>query len=178
MAHTDVVASNRGWFLTLGIVLLVVGVFSVLFPFILTLTAEILVGIGLTAGGLALLFHSFSERNWSGFFWELLMGVLYLVGGLYFLFNPLGGIIAFTMALAAIFIVDGVFRILLGLKARPHSGAIWLIFGGVVSIVLGGMIWANLPGSAIWAIGMLLGINLAFAGASFIALGTSAYAPK
>lgn len=178
MAQADVVSTHRGWFLGLGIALLIIGFLAILFPLIFTLTVEILVGFSLLVGGILVLVHGFSERTWGGFLWEMLVGALYTVAGLYFIFNPLGGMVAFTVALAAFFVVDGVFRIIMGIKARPHSGAIWAIIGGVVSIILGILIWSGLPGSAVWAIGTLLGINLAFAGATFIALGVSRFAPK
>ncbi|WP_170984148.1 HdeD family acid-resistance protein [Rhodoligotrophos defluvii] len=178
MTTTDFTGPNRRWFLALGIALLVIGFLAILFPLVFTLTAQILVGMAMLVGGIAVLVHAFGERSWSGLLWEILVGALYVIAGLYFIFDPLGGMIAFTIALAAFFIVDGVFRIIMGVKARPHSGAIWAIIGGVLSILLGILIWSGLPGSATWAVGTLVGINLAFAGAAFVAMGTSAFAPK
>jgi len=178
VAQTDYVSTSKGWFLGLGIFLIVVGILAVLFPLIFTLTAQFLVGLAMLASGVAILFHAFKEQSWSGFLWETLIGVLYCVGGLYFIFDPLGGMIAFTLALAAFFIVDGIFRVIMGVKARPHSGAVWAIIGGVISIALGLLIWSDLPGSATWTVGTLIGINLLFAGGTFISLGTSAFAPR
>ncbi|WP_342643114.1 HdeD family acid-resistance protein [Rhodoligotrophos ferricapiens] len=178
MADTNSITTNRRWFVALGIALLVIGFLAIIFPIVFTLTAQVLVGIAMLVGGIAVLVHAFSERSWGGLIWEILVGALYVIAGLYFIFDPLGGMVAFTIALAAFFIVDGVFRIIMGVKARPHSGAVWAIIGGIVSILLGVLIWSGLPGSATWAVGTLLGINLAFAGATFLAMGTSAFGPR
>lgn len=178
VTQTDITSTSKGWFLALGIFLLAIGVLAILFPLIFTLTAQFLVGLAMLVSGIAILIHAFKEPSWSGFLWECLLGILYALGGLYFILDPLGGMIAFTLALAAIFIIDGVFRVLMGIKARPHSGAIWAIIGGLVSIALGLLIWSDLPGSATWTVGTLIGINLLFAGGTFVALGTAAFAPK
>jgi uncharacterized membrane protein HdeD (DUF308 family) len=178
VAQTDIATTSKGWFLGLGIFLIVVGVLAILFPLVFTLTAQVLVGLAMLASGIAVLIHAFKETTWSGFLWELLVGALYTFAGLYFIFDPLGGMIAFTLALAACFIVDGIFRIVMGVKARPHNGALWAIIGGVISIILGVLIWSELPGSASWVVGTLIGINLLFAGGTFVALGTSTFAPK
>ncbi len=168
------VSGNRGWFIVLGIVMIVLGALAILFPWIMTLAAELLVGIALVIGGATMIVHAFSERSWGGVLWEALLGILYLVGGLYFLFLPGVGAVALTVALSAIFIVDGILRAIMGTRLKPRSGWGWLVAGGVVSAILGVMLFAGLPGTAVWAIGLLLGINLVFSGAAFLALGASA----
>ncbi len=87
--------------------------------------------------------------------------------------NPLGGAVTLTVILAIVLVVDGVFRSILAFQVRPRTGWMWLLFGGLVSIVLGIMIWQQLPSSALWILGLLLGINLIFSGVTFLMLGNS-----
>lgn len=169
----QMIVENRGWFVGLGIALMVLGALAVLFPWFTTLAAELLVGVALLVGGIVMVVHAFNERSWGGVLWEALLGILYIVGGVYFLFFPSMGALALTVVLAAIFIVDGVLRAIMGVRLRPRGGWFWLVLGGVVSVALGVLLFAGLPGTALWAVGLLLGINLIFAGAAYLALGTS-----
>jgi uncharacterized membrane protein HdeD (DUF308 family) len=102
-----------------------------------------------------------------------LIGLLYLAGGAVLWLNPLGGAVTLTVILAVVLVVDGVFRSILAFQVRPRTGWTWLLFGGIVSIILGIMIWRQLPSSALSILGLLLGINLIFSGLSFLMLGNT-----
>jgi uncharacterized membrane protein HdeD (DUF308 family) len=121
--------------------------------------------------------HAFAARSWGGFFLGLLVGLLYLATGVVLWVNPIGGVIALTAFLAAVLVVDGIFRSVMAFQIRPRTGWLWLLFGGVIGIILGLMIWQQLPSSAVWMLGLLLGINLVFSGVSFLMLGSAAAAP-
>jgi uncharacterized membrane protein HdeD (DUF308 family) len=96
--------------------------------------------------------------------------------GLVVWFNPIGGVVALTAFLAAVLVVDGIFRSVLAFQVRPRAGWVWVLIGGILSIVLGVMIWQQLPSSALWVLGLLLGINLIFSGVSFLMLAFSKHA--
>jgi uncharacterized membrane protein HdeD (DUF308 family) len=169
----DAIAHHRGWFIFLALLLILAGAAAIAFPLLGTLAVEVWAAIAFLIAGVAQTVHAFAARSWGGFLLGLLVGLLYLATGVMLWLNPIGGIIALTAFLAAVLVVDGVFRSAMAFRIRPRSGWIWLLFGGIVSIILGIMIWLQLPSSALWMLGLLLGINLVFSGATFLMLSSA-----
>jgi uncharacterized membrane protein HdeD (DUF308 family) len=130
-------------------------------------------GHRLVIAGVAQTIHAFAARSWGGFFWGLLVGLLYLAAGIVMWLNPIAGVVTLTVFLAAVLVVDGIFRSILAFQIRPRAGWFWLLLGGIVGIVLGLMIWQQLPSSALSVLGLLLGINLVFSGFTFLMLAMS-----
>jgi uncharacterized membrane protein HdeD (DUF308 family) len=164
------VTENRGWFIALGIVLLIAGTAAILFPFLSTIAAKLALGWILLLAGVVNIVHAFGTSGWRGFFWNLLVGVLFALAGAYLAFFPLTGILTLTILLAALFIAEGVLEIVLAFHVRPQSGWGWVLLSGVIAVAVGVMIALELPTSAIWAIGVLTGINLIASGWSFIGI--------
>jgi len=164
------IADNWGWFLALGVVLLIAGVAAVAFPLLSTIAAKIALGWIFLVGGAVLVIHAFSIQQWRGFLLSLLIGVLYLVAGGWLAFFPFTGIITLTLLLAALFFTEGVLEVIMAVRVRPHEGWVWLLLSGLVAIAVGVLIAAELPSSATWAIGLLAGINLLTTGVSFVVL--------
>jgi uncharacterized membrane protein HdeD (DUF308 family) len=167
------IARHWGWFLTLGILLVLIGMAAIAFPFLSTIAAKIAIGWLFLVAGVVDVFHAFYVKRWAGFFWNLLIGLLYLVAGAWLAFFPLTGILTLTIIIAALFIAEGIMKLIMGFRVRPHEGSGWVIFSGLVAIVAGFLIALNLPASAVWALGLLAGINLLFSGWSFIYLALS-----
>jgi uncharacterized membrane protein HdeD (DUF308 family) len=109
-------------------------------------------------------------KEWRGFLLELLSAVLYLGVGLMLLVDPLKGALALTLILAVFLLVEGIFKIITAFRVRDHRGWGWLLASGIVSVVLGVMIWAQWPASGLWVIGLLVGIQLLFTGWSLVML--------
>jgi len=168
------VREKRGWFIALGIILILIGTAAIVSPFLATLTTKILVGWILVFSGIAQVIHAFWAKDWGGFFWELLIGLLQTAAGILLLVYPIAGIIALTIFLAATFIAEGVMRVILAFNIKPQAGWGWVLFGGIVSFAVGAMLWAELPSSALWAIGLLVGVNIAMAGWSLLMLAIAA----
>jgi uncharacterized membrane protein HdeD (DUF308 family) len=168
------VSENKTWFLILGILLIVLGVIAVTFPLLMTIAAKIFLGWLFLVGGIVQIFHAFSTRGWSEFFLDLLIGVLYLIAGAWLAFFPLTGIFTLTVLLALTFIVHGVLQAGMGLRMRPQEGWVWLLFAGIVAVALGILILAQLPSSAVWAIGLLVGVNLMVSGWAYVFLALAA----
>ena len=164
----------KGWFFALGALLVLTGTAAIILPHVATLSIELFAGGILLVASIFQIIHAFSAKNWMGFAWELLMGIIYLVGGVFMITNPLAGILALTIILAATFVAEGAVRAVLALRIRPNDGWGWLLLGGIVSILVGLMIFAKFPSSALWAIGLLVGINFVMAGWSFIMLPLAA----
>ena len=167
-AAKQTVADNWGWFLTLGIVLVVAGIAAIMFPLVSTIAAKIALGWIFLAAGIVMIIHAFSIQKWGGFLMELLLGVLYLFAGGWLAFFPFTGIVTLTIVLAALFLVEGVLEVVMGFRVRPHEGWGWLVFSGLIAVAVGLLIAAELPSSAVWAIGLLAGVNLLSTGISFI----------
>jgi uncharacterized membrane protein HdeD (DUF308 family) len=169
-AAKQTMADNWGWFLTLGIVLVVAGIAAIMFPLVSTIAAKIALGWIFLAAGVVMIIHAFSIQKWGGFLMELLLGVLYLFAGGWLAFFPFTGIVTLTILLAALFLAEGVVEVIMGFRVRPHEGWGWLVFSGLIAVAVGLLIAAELPSSAVWAIGLLVGVNLLSTGISFIVL--------
>ena len=174
----DEISHHRGWFIFLGLVLILAGAAATAFPLLGTLAVAVSIAIAFAIAGLAQTVHAFAARSWSGFLLDLLIGLLYLAAGVVLWLNPLGGAVTLTVILAVVLVLDGVFRSILAFQVRPRTGWVWLLLGGIVSIILGIMIWHQLPSSALWILGLLLGINLMFSGLTFLKLASTKGSPE
>jgi uncharacterized membrane protein HdeD (DUF308 family) len=164
------VTENWGWFMGLGIVLLVAGLAAIAFPLLSTIAAKIALGWIFLIGGIVLVIHAFSAKQWQGFLLGLLIGLLYVLAGGWLAFFPFTGIITLTLLLAALFLAEGVLEVIMAMRVRPHDGWVWLLLSGLVAVAVGVMIAAELPSSAAWAIGLLTGINMISTGMGFVVL--------
>ena len=141
----DQVAQNSGWFIFLALLLIVAGADAIAFPVLSTFAVELWAAIAFAVAGVAQTIHAFAARSWGGFLWDLLVGLLYLAAGVVLWLNPLAGMVPLTVFLAAVLVVVGVFRSVLAFQIRPRAGWFWLLFGGIVGIVLRVMISRQLP---------------------------------
>ncbi len=153
------------WILMLvfGVVLIALGVAAMSAMFIATLATVLVLGILFLTGGVVDIVNAFWARRWRGFWVNLLVGILYLVMGFLMTQRPLASAAAFTLMIAAVLFVGGFFRIAITLIERFH-GWVWGLINGVISVVLGVMIWREWPDSALWVIGLFVGIDMMFAG--------------
>ena len=165
---------GRGWFVALGVLLILTGIGALAFPLVATLSMELLVGSAMLAGGVFTLIHAFRAKEWSGFFWEMILAAIYILGGVVFLANPFGGVIALTLLLGCFFVAEGVARMVLAFRVRPERAWGWVLASGALSMLLGILVIAGMAnGSSLVFIGVLVGINMIFAGTSFIAFGNA-----
>jgi uncharacterized membrane protein HdeD (DUF308 family) len=163
-------------FLVEGILLLVLGVLAIAIPQIATLAAEILFGWIFLAAGIAGLFTTFWMRAAPGFWWSLLSALLAIAAGIVLLLYPLSGALSLTLVLIVFFIIEGVASIMFALEHKRELSGRWgfMLLSGIVDLILAGIIFAGLPGTATWAIGLLIGINMVFGGAALIAMALHA----
>jgi uncharacterized membrane protein HdeD (DUF308 family) len=162
----------RHWKLLLGMGLLcdVVGLWAILVPAVASISVAILVGWVLVVGGIVQLGHLFRARPARREWWRVLVASLTILAGIWILIFPLSGTITLTVVLVAWLWMVGGLRLLAWWRIREREENTWLtLVSGIVSIVLGVLIWADLPSSATWAIGLLVGIELVFTGSALIA---------
>lgn len=171
---------SRHWKLWLieGILLVVLGLIAVAVPVIAGLTVTILFGWLFLISGIVGLFTTFAMRHAPGFWWSLLSAVLGIVVGAWLLIQPGLGLVSLTYLLIVFFIVEGIATILFALEhRRALSGRWgWMLPSGIVDLFLAGVIVAGLPGTVEWALGLIVGINMVFGGASMIGMALAAHA--
>jgi uncharacterized membrane protein HdeD (DUF308 family) len=164
---------NWAWFLGLGIMLVLLGLFALIWSVAATVAVVKVTGWLLAFGGALELGHSLWRRQWAGFFVDFFSGVLYLLVGLVMATKPIRSAEALTLVLALFLLIDGIFRIATAFVARLQH-RLWLAVNGAISSLLGLMILGDLPGDGLWVIGTFVGIDLIFNGWSLIALGGAA----
>ncbi len=172
------IQENWGWFLALGIALVIGGIILIAAPLATSIAVTILIAAVLFVGGLVQIYNSFKTQGTSSFLWNLITGIIAVIGGIVIYLNPLAGTFALTLVIAAIFVAQGVSQILLAYKLKPHEGWVWVLIAGIVSLAAGVMIWMDLPGSAAWALGLIAGISVLVNGWSYIAIALAARAAK
>jgi uncharacterized membrane protein HdeD (DUF308 family) len=175
-AFAESLRSHWVIFLIEGLLLVVLGALAILVPPIATLGITILIGWIFLISGIMGLVTTFWARQAPGFWWSLVSAVLGIAAGLVLLVWPVHGVISLTMVLIAFFIIEGVASILYALDHRKRTSGRWgwMLFSGIVDLVLAGIILAGLPGTAAWALGLLVGINMLFGGAALIAMALHA----
>jgi uncharacterized membrane protein HdeD (DUF308 family) len=168
----DEVRKHSTWFLVIGIALVILGMIAIGYAVEMTIVSVLFLGWLLIIGGIFEVIHGFSRRQWSGFFINLLAGVLYAVAGAVMIANPALAAVSLTLLIAIILIVAGLFRLVVAFSTPLHHRG-WLILNGVISILLGVMIWRSWPVSGLWVIGMFIGIDMIFDGWTEIMLALS-----
>jgi len=165
------------WFLAEGVVLVILGLLAVMTPFIAGVAATLFIGWLFLFAGVSGLIFTYKERTAPGFWWALLSSAIAVLAGLSLISNPLVGLFSLTFVLIAYFLIDGVLTIMLGLGYRGHAPQRWqwVVFSGVIDLILAALLISGLPGTALWAVGLLVGIDLAFGGASIIAMALAAH---
>jgi len=163
-------------FLSEGIILGVLGLGAVFAPLIAGLAATVLLGWLFVAAGLAGLIITLRTRGAPGFVWAVLSATLALLAGAALVWSPLAGLATLTFVLTAYFAIDGVFMIVLSLSHRRELSAKWewMLINGVIDLFLAGMIILGLPGTLVWAFGLIVGFDLLFGGATLASMALGA----
>lgn len=167
------VRQYRNLFIIEGIIFTLLGVLAITIPGFFTLGAELFIGVLFIVAGLVQGWRTFQTKGVPGFIWSVIISIIYILAGLALLSHPVQGILTLTFILTFFFIIDGIANIILGLEFRPHGVWGWRIFSGVISLFLAYLIYAGWPGSAVWLIGLLVGINLLFVGFTQLVLAFS-----
>lgn len=169
----DQLHRRRGWYLLLGILLVISGIIAISFSLLATVISMVFIGVQLVVAGVFLAGFAFTITRWGGFFLDLLMGILYAVTGVLILANPAAGAVALTLMIAMFLLFGGISRIVLALIERfPRWG--WTFWLGVVDVLLGLAIWSQWPLSGLWVIGLFVGLEMLFNGWSLVMLSAAA----
>jgi uncharacterized membrane protein HdeD (DUF308 family) len=167
-AETTVGAVRKvsGWSMLWGILMFICGILAISLPLASSIGIVILLAWLILFAGISHLIFAFQCHSVGGFLWQLLLAVVYGVAGVYMLMNPLLGVLSLTLVLAIFLLFEGILEIALYLRIRRVRHAGWVLFDGIVTLILGILIWVQWPSSSVWVIGTLVGISLMFSGIS------------
>ena len=168
--HLIPLRRSWGWLMAEGIVLIILGVIGLGAVALLSLASAIWFGAMIFVGGIVVLIDAFRHQGWKSRLWHILIGVAYVAVGVMTFVNPLVATASLTLLAGAALVATGVLRLIVAFQNRelPYWG--WVAFSGVLSLLLGGMILAQWPGSSLWVLGTFLAIELIFQGWAAIAL--------
>ena len=149
-------------FLVHGVIMMILGVLAVIWPQITTVAVDVYVGWMFLLSGIVGLVTMFLAPSIPAFLWSLLTAALSLIVGVLLLWHPIQGVVSLTLVLIAFFIVEGIFQIAAAIRYRDaFSGSWgWMVMSGIADLVLAWLIISGWPGTASWAIGLIVGVNL------------------
>jgi uncharacterized membrane protein HdeD (DUF308 family) len=159
----------------IGLILILLGIGAIAVPAVSTIVAETWVALILISAGTAKLIYGFQTRNQGGFIWKLLLSILYIATGVMLFVYPLTGVLTLTLLLGSFLLTEGVFELILAFRLRPQQNWTWVLGDGIITLLLGGMIWFQWPFNAPWLIGTLIGASVLFTGISRVMLSFNAH---
>jgi uncharacterized membrane protein HdeD (DUF308 family) len=169
--QTDVaIRKSTGWVIGLSIALIILGILAIFMPTIASAIFTLTLGWIVLASGVVMIIQAFQARPIRGFWLSLLVGIFYVIAGIYILFNVGAALLALTFAFGILFIVEGVFTIIMAFTNRAGHRMSWLVaLNGIVTLILGIMVLNRFPFSALWLIGLYVGISILMSGVSILA---------
>lgn len=157
-----------------AILLIVFGFLAIALPLATSLGVVVVIAWLIVFSGGFQFIHAFQSQGAGHILWKLLVAILYLIVGIYFLLHPLLGVAAFTLALAVFFIIEGVMDLVAYFQNRSMAGSGWVLFDGIVTLILGLMVWLHWPSTSLWVIGTLVGISMIFTGTTRLMVSLAA----
>ena len=178
-ALAGAIHEHWGLFLAEGIILIILGIAAIALPPIATLAFTIIIGWVFLISGVVGLFTTFWARHVPGFWWSLISAIIGIAAGVVLLLWPITGTLSLTLVLIAFFFIEGIVSIMYAIEHRNQLTGRWgwMLVSGIIDLILAGIIFAGLPETAVWALGLLVGINMLFGGAALIAMALAARHP-
>lgn len=168
------IRKSTGWIIALSIILIILGILAILMPGLASAFFTLVMGWIALISGVVMIVQSFVSKPVRGFWLNLIVGILYVIAGIYILSNLVAAIAGLTLAFGILFIVEGIYTIIMGFTNRAGHRMSWLVvLNGVITLILGIMVLNQFPFSAIWLIGLYVGISLLFSGTSLLAAALS-----
>jgi uncharacterized membrane protein HdeD (DUF308 family) len=156
-----------GWFLTLGIIMMLLGTVAFIITPAATIGTVLVLGWLIVISGVVEAIHAFRMRKWGGIFLHFVGGILGVLIGLLIVTHPVAGALAWTLLFASFFTVIGIFRTVAAIQLKfPNWG--WAVFDGVVTLGLGILLWAEWPWSGFWFMGVAVGVSLILRGWAYV----------
>jgi len=161
-----VVRKPSGWSMLWGILMFICGILAISLPLASSIGIVIVLAWLILFAAICHLIFAFHSHSIGGILWQVLLAVVYGIAAIYMLMNPLLGVLSLTLVLAVFLLFEGILELALYFRVRRVRHAGWVLFDGIVTLVLGILIWAQWPWSSVWIIGTLVGLSLMFSGIS------------
>lgn len=158
------IRTHSGWGIAIGIILLILGIVAIARPLYATIASALVFGWVFLIAGIAQSIYAFRSYGIGQVVWKLMVGILYLVTGIYFVSNPANAAAFLTVALGLTIFAQGAIQVILAFKMRPAQNWNLILLSGLVGIIAGIFIWSRFPYSADWLIGLWVGIHLLISG--------------
>ena len=163
-----------GWSIGLSALMILAGVLAIASPMAAGIAVDVLVAWLLVFSGCVHFVFAWYTRSTGGILWEILLGALYIFIGVYVLVHPAVGLASLTLALAIYLLLEAILEAVMGFTLRPLPGSGWLLFDGIITLILAVMIWRTWPSNTGWVIGTLVGISMLFSGVSRLGISLAA----
>ncbi len=171
---SDQVQVNPAWGIGIGILMIVLGVIATTRPFFASIASALVFGWIFIIAGIVQIAHAFQSHRDGHIAWKLIISVLYLLAGILIVANPLQGVLTLTLVLGITIFVQSAIQVVMAFRMRPSRNWGWVLFSGIMGIILGIFIWSAWPFNADWIIGTWVGVNLLFDGIWILALSAGA----
>ena len=165
---------NAGWLIALGVLEILVGLAAIFSPLIAGVAVVITVGVVMLIVGITRIISAFMAGSFGSGVLAFLWGLLVTVAGYYFITHPALGLKSLTLFVAVALAIDGVMRVIMSFQMKPANGWGWMLFGGIVSVILAVMVFNQFPVSAVWLVGTLVGISVLFNGFTTLTVAMAA----
>jgi uncharacterized membrane protein HdeD (DUF308 family) len=153
-----------------GSILIVLGIIGIALPNFTTIVVETWIALLLSSAGVAKLIYAFQTRSRGGFVWKLLLSILYIATGIMLFVNPLAGVLTLTLLLGSFLLTEGVFEIVLAYRLREHPNWPWVLGNGIITLLLGAIVWFGWPANYPWLIGTVVSASIIVTGISRVML--------
>jgi uncharacterized membrane protein HdeD (DUF308 family) len=160
-----------GWYIAAAVLFIVLGIFGIVEPGVAGLGVTLLVGWLLLIGAVFHFVAAFKGGGAKQVIFQVLIGIVYAIGGFYFLTHTIMATATLTLLLAGIILAEGVIEVISYFRMRSEGASGWLLLNGIITLLLGGLIWFHWPSSSVWAIGTLVGVNLLMTGITRLMFG-------
>jgi uncharacterized membrane protein HdeD (DUF308 family) len=169
----DVVRQASTFSIVWGVLLIVLGMAAVGSPFLAAVAVNVAIAWLIVLAGSIHLILAFRAHGAGSMIWKLLVGVAYVCFGIYLILHPVLAVASLTLILASLFLIEGVLDIVLFVKMRSVGGSIWVLTDGIITILLGLLIYMQWPSSTAWAIGTLVGISMIISGVARVMMSVA-----
>lgn len=172
-APLEMVRHASGVSILWGVLLIILGAAAIASPFLAAVAVNAAIAWLIVLAGAVHLVLAFRAHGAGSMIWKLLVGIAYLCFGVYVIAHPVLGVVTLTLLLASLFVIEGILDFVLFVKMRPIQGSTWVLLDGIVSLLLGVMIYMQWPSSSAWAIGTLVGVSLIFSGVARVMMSSA-----
>jgi len=166
----DIVRQASTLSIVWGVLLIVFGMVAIGSPLLAAVAVNVAIAWLIVLAGVVHVMLAFRAHGAGSMIWKLLVGIAYLFFGAYLIMHPVLGVAALTLVLASLFLIEGILDIVLFFKMHSLGGSSWLLVDGIVTLLLGLMIYMQWPSSSAWAIGILVGVSLIISGVTRVML--------